>query len=240
MRYINAIFMLVVAISSGLAQVNDLPNMEYSVGFDDGKYEYNDTIPRNRVRTNGRPHITYRIKNDSIIREEYFENGKLKSMAYISQKIIADTSVYEDPKTGEFKLVVLKRLADLPNGPYTEYYESWRHNLIKCIGTCNDYLRVGEWTFYDQEGNKTVANFNHKGEYEGQYAEYYFDSRDSTYALKLEGQYGKREFERHYTSKKTGESESYQIQEVRRIGTWKYYSKNGHLIEEAEYKWKGN
>lgn len=236
-KYILLYFLVFSVFYNVAAQINDLPKFKSYVWFEESDCEYNDIniIPRDRVRTNGDPYISYYKEDSILIREEYFKNGGLKSKAEITNTIDCDTMFVNDPGTGESGVVVLCRLFDIANGQYIEY----SRGHVKNTGKCKNSRRIGEWTFFDPEGNKTIANFNQDGQFVGKYREYYFNPADSTYTVKIEGEYGLKQFETTYKTRVTGEQKKVNTSEVRRVGNWKYYAQDGTLLEIVSHKWIG-
>lgn len=236
-RKIELTILFVIICNCVYAQINDYPSYPSIVLFEEGRYEPNDTIPRQRFRTSGMPHILYEKTVDGIIiRKEFFKNGALKSIVEITQVISADTSIYYDFESKQHQIAIVKTLFDVPNGEYTAYNLNAR-GLIKSQGNCKNARRIGIWTFYDRHKNKTIVTYNDKGEPDGLYEEYYYSRKKDTYQLKIKGQFGIQQFKTKHTSSKTGEIRSSTKTESRRIGRWEYYATDGNLLEVVEYKW---
>lgn len=236
MKIILSLIGIVIWSNVGFSQINDLPDIKEYVWFDEGGYDYNDTIPRDKFRDHGNPHIIYENLNDTIVRKEYFKNGRIRSIAQITHEYIIDTTAYRDVEDDKYKIIILKRLNDEPNGSYIEYQE-W-NNKIQSKGKCNNGKRIGTWEIYQQNGDKIIANFNNSGQLDGEYKEYYYNRRDNTYTLKIEGKFAERNYEFSYKSGKTGKLRTSQRSEIRRIDEWKYYSEDGSLLEVVNYNWK--
>lgn len=239
MKIILNLVVVIILNTACFSQISDLPQIKEYVLFEEGRYEYNDTIPRDRFRENGSPFIVYENIRDTIVRKEYFENGLIKSIAQITHEFRIDTTAYLDRKDNEYKIQILKRLIDIPNGSYIEY-QKWKKKKIQSKGKCINGKRYGKWQFHRQNGDKIIANFNSLGHVNGEYKEYYYNSRDSIYSLKLEGKFGERNYNYDYKSIKSGELITRQKIETRRIDKWKYYSKDGSLLEIVTYDWKTN
>ncbi len=208
------LFVLVIPIFS-TAQIKGFPDIADRIRFDEN---YTDTVAVNRLWDDGSPHITYTEENGQILRLEYHKFGGLKSECEIIHVLGRDTSVIEDIDTRVNEIAVSQSLIDLPNGRYVEYYESWHSQIVKREGLCKKGSKIGKWISYDPEGNKTICIFNDRGEL-GSYQEFYFSPQESTYSLKIEGQFGKRSFNIFY---KKGGKLKYRITKTRKTGLWKY------------------
>ena len=232
MKFIYFPLIIIILPLISKAQISDLPNIGRFIQF-----ETHDTLPTDRFRADGSPHVLYTEENGVLIRKEYYKYGGLKSQCDIVQKLKQDTSVITDYDTRVSKIATFHAWLDRPIGEYVEYYESWVDQRIKSIGLCKDGRRIGEWVLYDMRGNKTEANFDFDEGLKGKYTEFYFDSVDSTYSLKLEGQLGLIKY-KITKSKNPDRILTTNTSETRRIGLWKYYATDGTLLEVAEYKWK--
>ena len=102
-----------------------------------------------------------------------------------------------------------------------EYNDS-KYNRLKQSGVASEFTKIGSWEEYDLRGHKEVINYV-DGYPDGEYKSYYFSMKDSTYALKQIGNYQYRKKDRSSI----------------RVGTWKYYSEEGQLLQEIDHKWLG-
>lgn len=229
---------LLLVLSSCLinAQIDELPSFKNSVYFKEGRYEKNDTIRRNKIYSDNQPHVIYTTEGSSLVRTEFYPNGRLKSKSQIIQKIGIDTTHYFDFYSRKSKIIILKSLLDIPNGDYIDYHNVGITNKIKSKGKCKMYTRTGNWDFYERNGNKIEAYFNTEGDLDGLYKEYYFHPADSTYTIKVEGQFGIKNYDDNYKTK-SGKIWTDSKKEIRRIGVWNYYSRDGTLKEITTHKW---
>jgi len=240
-QILNILILTAFFSLNAFGQLLDLPDIEKSILFDESVREYNDTIPRDKFRINGRLQVKYNQEGDETIRYEYYERGTLKSKSKIIHQIGIDSIAFYNEISKKPEIAIRKRLYDNPNGEYVEYFDNFEKNNIKNKGNCINGNKVGEWIHYDKYRNKIVVNFNKNGEFEGKYLEYHFNEKDSTYTKKVEGTYGYKE---HQTKIKYFDEElkkkvikTINNKLTRRVGVWKFYAKNGTLLEETEYKW---
>lgn len=215
----------------GICQIDNLPKDYNEYGFfflfEEGRYEYNDTISRNKLDEEGRPLVSY-FKNDSTtIREAYYSDGYLKSKCEIIQLVFIDTTTKFNYQTMASEVIFPKKLRDLPHGDYVEYYSQEHISIkrrgepkVKTKGKFHEGIRIGEWHRYDNRGNKIIVNYNFRGKLEGEYKEFKYNIRDSLYIIQVEGEYGIKFDEK-----------------TRRTGTWKYYTREGELMEVVEHNW---
>lgn len=209
------------------AQISELPDVRNYVSFGNCCIEYGDTIQRDKYHPkSAQPKTQYSNENGKIIRRDFYKRGQLKSVATIKHAMRCDTTTYYDYKTKNDVLNIIKTLADLVDGEFVEYHTNGN---IKSKGRAIESYRVGEWVFKERYGNKVIVNYNDKGQLDGPYKEYYFDVRDSTYIVTVDGQYGVQSHSGKYGNKEM----------ERRVGTWKFYNDEGELLEIAEYQWFG-
>ena len=121
---------------------------------------------------------------------------------------------------------------DFVDGQYKDYHShSSTYKEIKSAGNCIDGTKVGEWKYHNRnEAVIVVLHYDNKGKVDGKYYEYYYDRTQVTidefpeefegsFTLKTEGQYGPVDGE------------------VKKIGTWNYYSKEGEKIGMSKMEW---
>lgn len=232
-------FLLLLATSSLSSQSSKL-NIDIDfVGFDD-PYGVHDTISRDHYYDNGRPHIVYKPHTDERVRRlEYFAGGDIKSDAIVKQYIVRDTSMVMEYPECKPMTVIITKLVDIPDGPYTEYLQGDFKNHVKVQGRCSHFRRVGTWTYFDYDWQKTVATFNSDGQLEGPFEEYYYNPKTKTYLIKVRGRYEPKTYQESVTPFFENVRNPQIIQESKRVGTWTTYSRDGAIIQEAIYTWKG-
>ncbi|MEZ4982973.1 MAG: hypothetical protein R2769_15590 [Saprospiraceae bacterium] len=219
-----------------------MPLQPYRVYFKNGRYESGDTTSRMKFHgLSSNVLLDYSRLNDStLIRYEYSMGGSLVSMAKIKQVIGENLIVVRNLMFDPMSVQSVKTLIDLPHGKYTAYFPGTpEEQQIMETGNCMNGIRVGQWEFYDRDGNKTLITYNEEGYPEGPYAEMYYNKKDRKYSIKRRGAFSVREFknptfDRIYDLDQPRDHKK----ESRRSGTWEYYSKDGKLLEVAEYNWK--
>lgn len=231
-------FYLFVMSSPIICQIDDLPDFSFFNPTSLARsQEYNDTIPRNTKYNNGQPKLEYTIENNKLVCTVYFENGQVQLKTGIYHKLGIDTSIYTDHLTKEPIISFNKFIFDIPHGDFIEYYPSYVDRGIKSKGEYINGKRVGEWIFVTNDKKKIIANFDSDGELDGKYEEFSNVGTDN-YIKTIEGQFKKIDFDVTYKSNKNSELNSYKIEEIKRVGTWNYYSIDGSLIGKADYSWK--
>jgi len=225
------------------AQISNLPEVD--------KYHRIDPPESRKISPqdksywdNGNLKVEYRLNPDSsYTRYEYFNNATIRLKADIEFAYSIDTTIAFNDSINDYEIVIIKRLYDRLHGSYEEYFKSYENETpkIKMKGQHTNYYKTGEWVLFDRRtGNRTHVNFNQDGEIDGIYEEYYFIRNDSTYQLKIKGQFGKKKINHISTRRSTGKKRHYTTEEIRRIGRWEYLSKNGGLLEFVNYTWIGN
>ncbi|NNE13353.1 MAG: hypothetical protein HKN51_00165 [Saprospiraceae bacterium] len=199
-----------------------MPISKNYIWFENGRYEKGDTISKKKYWRDNKLKIEYKNNGVDLIRFEYFRNGKLKCKTEITQDFGIDTTSVFNPKTNKEEIVIYKTLIDRGNGNHEEYNPFGK---LKCKGKSLNSMKVGEWVEYDINGNKIIANYNNKGEIEGKYFEYYYNRLANEFKIKVEGQFKIVEYKVN----------GVKYFESRRTGNWKYFSKEGLLIEESKY-----
>jgi antitoxin component YwqK of YwqJK toxin-antitoxin module len=226
----------------GFSQVTDLPSQPYCVYFKNGTYESGDTTSRMKFHgLSNNVLLDYSKLNDStLLRYEYSMGGSLVSMAQIKQVFGEDLIVVRNLMFDPMSVQTVKTLIDLPHGKYTAYFPgTLEEQQIMETGNCMNGIRVGQWEFYDRDGNKTLITYNEEGYPEGPYAEMYFHKKENKYTIKRRGAFKVREFKNSNPPGVSNKSQPlHHNKESRRSGTWEYYSKDGKLLEVAEYTWK--
>ncbi len=192
----------------------------FGMVFENGRYMYGDTISRDKYIggiTNYKLLVAYKEENNRVVRYEYYpESGNLRSRVEVEQVIGRDTTVENE------KIKILASLFDEPYGEYEEYFDTKYTRLKQSGVVTHGRRRIGRWEEYDRWGNKEVINY--VNDYpDGEYRSYYFSKKDSTYSLKLIGNYQYRKKDRSSI----------------RVGTWKYYSEEGQLLQEIDHKCLG-
>lgn len=226
-----------VIISYG--QEAELPEMHrYKIDI----FYWTDSITQHQIEywPNGNIKVMYEnIGNGKKLRKDYFEEGKLKLEVEVRQSFVHDTAYYMD-LTGDEIMDCDSGYRDTPDGKYTEYY--WSSNLlvdnVLTTGEYKDGKMFGLWQmYYYAMQEKTTANFNLDGKLDGEYTVYYYSPPDGSTTVKWKGQYGQIRLEKvEYNV--AGESEIKKHAVTERVGTWKRYDLNGHVVSTITYKYK--
>lgn len=234
------IFVLTFYCSNELiAQDYDLPK------FDDyiQHVYWPDTLDSNQIEyfDNGNIKIKYiRDENNKKVRNQYYENGKLKYIVKVKQLFRIDSTVTFDFDTYKEILHVHKGYRDLPDGAYEEYqyYGNSTTPKIKTTGQFENGFKTGQWIYHKHAGSiqSTVYTFS-SGELSGPYIVYYPSSNFEDAKVKYHGQYKKISMTYPYWNNQHG-SANVKKDYVRRVGEWLHYDLHGKLIEVVEYNQK--
>ena len=202
---------------------------------------YTDT-KNARITSTYRPekeekYIKYlRLKNENYLRTEY-DGESLVSQSEVSIEVKGWdlTRFNHTSDTTNFKWKMLYNEFDLVDGEYVDYYPySNLSKIVKSEGTCIDGVKVGKWKYHNMYKRVVVlVHYNSEGIVEGKYFEYYYDKLkmpsmdefpkefDESFALITDGEYGLIDGE------------------VKKVGTWNFYSENGEKTGTSKFDWIG-
>jgi len=190
---------------------------------------------------NGKIQVEYKLVKDSIrIRNEYFQNGRLKLTAEIYQTLWIDTSMELNHVTRELEAVISSGYVDILHGRYQEHWKAHWNVKPKTSGTFNKNLMVGEWAKRTRNGELSTALYNAKGQLEGPYYAYYYFGSNERSNVKWKGQYEVFRYRERQEDLETGEPIVVEIIGSKKAGTWKHFSLDGQLLQTVEHKWVGH
>lgn len=233
-QYISLVTVLFLLCSQLEAQVSDLPVLKTTATYVKNKLDRTERV--NLFWEDGSKKVDYVLEDSVMLRNEYYRNGHMKSSSELILELGQDTVSRYDDSIGRDVGVVARRPVDVLDGKYIEYsFED--AGVIKVQGQHKRFKKVGEWYVVDERTrDKTVINFNEHGELEGPYAEYYYNWKDGSYILKREGAFKVFEYDTVVQSR-SGKESIRSIRESRRAGIWRYYTRDGVVLEQTEYKW---
>ncbi len=94
-----------------------------------------------------------------LARHEYFLESeavpRLRRRISIKQEEVMDTVQVEQIETGEMKMVIQKRIKDIPFGSYMEFHRNGNVHLVGQLagyGADGKLIRKGEWSEWDEQG----------------------------------------------------------------------------------------
>lgn len=221
-----------------IGQDYELPKMK---DYQMYSYYWNDTINENQIAywDNGVKRVDYlNLENGTKLKREYYYEGRLKIEVIVIQYFKIDTVCFIDVDTEEEITEINIGYTDIPNGSYKEYHKPnySNHDIVKTFGQYKNGKMVGLWSSKHGGLNYTVtANFNSKGQLEGEFCQYYSNYKNPLKEIKIKGKYARIKTKRYlkdYTLNK------YVVEEIvlcRRIGKWEFFDKDGRILETTIY-----
>jgi len=242
----NIILILIFIFSSTLSFSQDykIPKLNY---YFPTTFYWKDTITENQKEywDNGNIKVEYEnLQNGLKLKKEYFYKGRLKLSIEVIQKYSIDTAMQFDEYGDIISKEIMKGYKDVNNGKYIEYHEPYysKEDLPKTYGQYKNDIQIGLWqTEKGTGGNIIEANFNLNGKLAGQYKEYYQEYPNKKYSIKWLGNYdfiNVTILKRNYPGNKDKYSHITYMQ-IRRIGEWKLFDRDGTLLETVTYD-RGN
>jgi len=217
------------------SQINNFPIIDYS----EIEFEITKSIKIfDRFWENGNIKSKIQlVKENKYIYEEYYRNGNAKLKTEVIPFEISDTIVTKGISQKN-QITIRKKYTWLKNGEYIEYFknENKPNDKVKFKGEFLNGKMYNRWLIYDEFGNKTETKFDDNENPIGEYKEYYYNRKENKFSIKVMGQFGKIQFKTIGFNYNKYEYEKILVDEIRKVGQWEYYNKEGKLIEIAEYK----
>ena len=194
----------------------------------------NTIVPGIYNRSENEKYVKYQSLGENYLRTE-FRGEAIVSEAEVSIETKGwDVKMFShNPEADSVFWKLTYNEFDVVDGTYKDYYPlSHLSKIIQSSGKCIDGLKIGEWKYHSMAKSLiSIVNYNSEGEIDGKYYEYYYDKRqialaefptafDEPYVLVTEGQY---------------ESVA---GEIRKVGTWNFYSNTGKKNGTSSFSWE--
>lgn len=230
-------FLLLSILSYG--QDYKLPIMKHYETETYTHWNDSNTLEQVVYYNNDNIRIEYVKLNDTHrLRKEYWDNGRIKAEMVVYQifRTDKDTTFDRDDPNIILAIDIESGLVDIPDGAYTEYYKPFnsKKDIQLTRGQFKNGYQADKWETQLGPFDETItATYNDFGVLNGEYIEYYSTYPKPKQKIKFIGNYSAIEFKFNLWSgyKRDGKP----IVLARRVEKWRFYSKEGELIETIKY-----
>lgn len=235
--------LLLFPSASSFAQEVELPQDDYHWRRYDQHWPLAN--PETQIATwpDGSVKTSYEHIRDSIWQKSCFRiDGQLYYSIEIFRRWSLDTSYTENLATGEMTRSVDSGFIDVWHGKFSEYEDlkdyAYKDSMMLMRGQFRDDVMVGEWVRLNRQSDVKLVVTLKDGVSNGPYFEFYRDARESGRTIKWEGQYGLKPQPGKRWNRDINRLEPATVYRSERVGEWRYYSREGELLQTVTYDWK--